>query len=420
MIRQSRNIKKRPRKKKAVIYGVKTGGKYHYIGKTNTDKSSIDDKGGMCKSDCSRQYTSSEVRKLFLKNKEIDVVLLKTVPSEEWYDEKLDEVVEKYQEHHPLLNAVWMIEGKHGYWEDRKRDGHTLQRLSESKYKRIVEYDAFGNKVKTWNSGKEVAIKIFGDYEVVENSGSKSRLYRTIRSRTINGRFKHGSYWFREGELLNHFNLVPKKLHLAILRAEERRIRTERTRKLREEGILPGQSKQMRYPVVRYNPDGTVMKTYTNTSEAAYELKTSVSTIQRLCRGVVSNGNYILEYGVKTLQSLNIKFPPVEKVRLLKPVKPVVEHVRLKTRTSVRFTVVEYNCRGRIIRKFPDVEQASKFHGMPVSVVRRICGDDRRLASNNLSCDEAETVSRYIKHPRLDKKDHPDLRYGERVRNMIG
>lgn len=123
--------------KKAIIYGVKTGDRYHYIGKRYDCR---DADGNMRKSDAVYQYVNPKIRNIF-ENQEVVVEPLEIVSEKLWYDAKLAEVVQKYGEKHPLLNSQWMLEGKRGYWQDKQRDANTLKRLSESKYIKIVEYD---------------------------------------------------------------------------------------------------------------------------------------------------------------------------------------------------------------------------------------------------------------------------------------
>lgn len=203
--------------KKAVIYGIKIDDDIHYIGKRIN---ALNKKGNINKSQATYQYNNSKIRDIFTSNPDVNVVPLKVVNEDEWYDEKLQEVLDKHKDKHPLLNAQWMLEGKRGFWEGKERDAHTLQRLSESKFKRVVQYDSEGNLVKVWKSGKDAAIHVFKDYVVI-NGGGDTKLYTVLGATTLKGRCKLNSYWFKEQELIKFFGLLPKKLNLAILYAEE-------------------------------------------------------------------------------------------------------------------------------------------------------------------------------------------------------
>jgi hypothetical protein len=85
-----------------------------------------------------------------------------------------------------------------------------------------------------------------------------------------------------------------------------------------------------------------------NIYEAAYMLKTSTATIQRLCRGIVKNNNYILKYGAK---------------------------IRLCTRTKSTVELLE---KGKVIKTFVDVTEASTYFNIKESLVRRLCKNGGR------------------------------------------
>ena len=50
-------------------------------------------------------------------------------------------------------------------------------------------------------------------------------------------------------------------------------------------------------------------KKFKNIFEAGYELKLSPSMVGRICRGVVAPKNYILKYGEKELQAMEVQKP---------------------------------------------------------------------------------------------------------------
>ena len=122
----------------AIIYGIKIGDKYQYIGKK---KNCHHPDGNLRKSDVGYQYVNSKIKTVFDDNQDAVVEPILIVPEDQWYDEKLKEVVSKHHDKHPLLNSKWMLEGKHGYWEGKTRDEYTINRLAESKHIKIVEYD---------------------------------------------------------------------------------------------------------------------------------------------------------------------------------------------------------------------------------------------------------------------------------------
>jgi hypothetical protein len=105
-----------------------------------------------------------------------------------------------------------MKDGKRSYWEGKKKDEHTLNRLSESKFKKVYAYDANGDLTNIYLSIKEAAITIFKDYRVVNGSGC-SKIYSVLCKCILKNRFKHNHYWFKEKELLDIFNGIPLKLN---------------------------------------------------------------------------------------------------------------------------------------------------------------------------------------------------------------
>lgn len=376
-------------KKKTIIYGVKVNDRIHYIGKRIN---AVNARGKINKSEAVYQYSNPKIRNVFTSNSDVNVVPLKVVDELEWYDEKLMEVLNMHKDNHPLLNAQWMLEGKHGFWEDKKRDAHTLQRLSESKFQKIIQYDCEGNLVKIWKSGKDAAIQVFKDYRII-NGGGVSKIYRLVTNTTLKGRFKHDSYWFKEAELLKYFGLLPKKLNLVILYAEERKRRkiaiephckscgetnpenfypNNKSRcktcigKKRNDRVLAGKKRKC---VVWYNQDGSVKETYVNVIHAAYELKTSISTIKRLCQNTTDkNPDYILRYGEKIVQPENIEYPAYKIKRLKRPVCNKSTYVNTRTRT----TIIYYD-EVRILKVFDNVYDAADYFKVKTKRIRDIC-----------------------------------------------
>lgn len=354
--------------KNIYIYGIKTGDKFHYIGKTNNK---LNTNGNINRSDMSMLYLYDKFRNIFNNNEKVEIVPIKT-SDDQWYDQKLKEVVEKYSQNHPLINSQWMLDGKHGYWSDKKRDDNTLKRLSESKYIRIVEYDINGNLIKIWDSCKDVGINVFKDYKVV-NGSSDSRIYRVIDSAKVQTRLAHGSYWFRESELMKEFGLIPKRIKISAI-AEAQKLRKIESRKKSKTPEFIS-----KYSVIHYNPDMTIKTTYKCSEEAAYMLRKGLNTIRKICRGIIhaNNENYILRYGEKSLQPQDFKYPeytiePVEPTPKIKEVK-VKEPKLPKPKTRTNMTVVEFDDNNNIIRRFDSYKEASEFYGYTPARIRQIC-----------------------------------------------
>ena len=280
-----------------MIYAVKSDDKFKYIGKTNKRLNTKDKKIRV-----QAQYKNKPLRDLFLNYENVSVEQIILVPESKWYPEKLREI--KEHNNHPLLNAEWMIECKRGYWDGKKRDANTLQMLSESKYKKFVEYDKDGKIKKIWNSGKEAAIKIFKDYHVI-NGGGISKLYRITENQSIKSRFAHNSYWFKVEELIHHFNGVPNKLHIQnIIKKHEENKRYKRKLSCSE------RTKTSRYTINCYNRKSGELTVYQNAQEATFKLKTYPQLINRLCTGKARPArDFIFKYGEKKLQDININYP---------------------------------------------------------------------------------------------------------------
>lgn len=283
-------------KQEPIIYGVRTGDTYHYIGKTSRKKVNVDD--SINKSDIQAIYHRGKLKDFAVGNDDISIVEIKSSSKTEWYDEKLGEVVKKHGEKHPLLNSQWMLDGQRGYWGGKTRDANTIEQLSKSKYKKIVQYDKDGNLFKQWNSIKEVATTVFGDYKVVRGSGT-SILYSALDSLTITSRFRKDSYWFREEELKSFFNCIPKRINIKLIAENQRKAKSLSIRNKRRENLT---RLTTRYTVIQFNPDMTIKSTFDNVSHAAHELKISEKTVERYCRGVIKNTIHILKYGEKKTQ----------------------------------------------------------------------------------------------------------------------
>lgn len=280
-------------KNNITIYGVKNNDSYHYIGKTGKN---INEDGTKNKSKVTRQYSNDEVKHI-LKDNNVVVVPLETVNNKNWYRKKLIKVVEKYKEGNPLLNASWMLNGNRGYWQGLKRDENTLKRLSESKFKEVMEFDKDGNLKNIWKSAKEPAIKVFNDYRIV-NGSANTKLYSILGSNTLKSKFALGSYWLYKNEIKDEYlDPITLKLNIQKILEYEKNKRKEWRKRL----IV---TEMKIYTVNQYDDNGEIIKTYLNVNEAANNLHTSKTTIKRICRNMVKKPKFKLKYGEKIKQKI--------------------------------------------------------------------------------------------------------------------
>lgn len=384
-------------KKNAVIYGLTVGETIHYIGKTIK----VQDDGHINNSDISLQYRVPKLRAVF-KDNDVTVVPIKNVPLNDWYDDKLGEVIEKHKDDQPLLNAQWMKEGKRGYWSGthgsyeeggywsgKTRDAHTIQRLCESKFKLIAQYDSEGDLQKIWGSGKEIAKKIFNDYKVI-NGSAKSIIYGITKATTIKGHFRLSSYWFRYDDLMKKYNTIPSKINIPKIRAEEQKISRQQRKKSEANYI-----NKRRYTILHFKNDVQIAK-YDNIFHAGYNLRISSATVRKICAGNYKKFNplYDLRYGEKELQRIDLKKTyPRYKVKLMKKpkkIKPPFQHTRTKYS-------VEHVIDGVVVQSFKDTNDAAIKLGLPERKIRTLCTG--RQAVN------------------VD--DYPSIRYGKKITKIL-
>lgn len=249
---------------------------------------------------------------------------------------------------------------RQGYWKNKKRDSNTLRRLSESKYVKVIEYNKFGNYIKSWDSIKDVAEFVFNDYRIV-NGGSKSIAYRMLKSTTIKGRFRMGSYWFRELELLNKFGKIPIRLNIDKLKEEELYKRRFSYKK-----SLKPRTHSKKYSVLHYNEDGKLIAKYNSSKHAAFKLNTTPRTIERICTGKIKNSVYNLKYGEKSLQPIDESYPNYE-------IKPILKLRKEYQKTRTRYQVIQYDESGNQLRIFKNTTHCSKILKISESQIRSLC-----------------------------------------------
>lgn len=249
---------------------------------------------------------------------------------------------------------------RQGYWKNKRRDSHTLRRLSESKYVKVIQYNKFGDLVKIWNSIKDVAEQVFKDYRII-NGGSQSIVYDLLNYRTLENRFKNGHYWFKEIELLNKFKKIPAKLNIVSLKQEE-----IHKRKLAYKKSSKSRTHMKKYCVLHYSEDGKLIAKYNSSKHAAYKLKTTQKTIERICTGKTKNPVYNLKYGEKTLQPINESYPKYE-------IKPIIKPRKEYQKTRTRYQIIQYDYLGNQIRVFKDTMHCSKILKISESQIRLLC-----------------------------------------------
>ncbi|MFW6246722.1 MAG: NUMOD1 domain-containing DNA-binding protein [bacterium] len=273
-----------------------------------------------------------------------------------------------------------------GYWKDKKRDANTIKKLSESKFIKIAQYDASGKLIKIWNSAKEIAIKIFDDYEIVDG-GSKSQIYSILKCKIIDNKFHFNSYWFKVSELKKKYNEIPPKLDIDKIRNDERRIRGKANK-----GVLRKKTHIKKYSVLHYDYNGKLINKYRSSKHAAYELKITQKVVERICNGRTKNPVYNLKYGAKTIQPVEETYPDYEIVKPIKPAK-----IRAKTRT--KYTVIQLDEFGNKMCVYDSVEDAANKLKIKEAIVRKLC-----LNKKNFFIYEGKKIS---------------LKYGEKIQKTL-
>ena len=246
------------------------------------------------------------------------------------------------------------------YWKGKKKDQHTVDSLAESKYIPILEYSKDGDFVRVWESVKEAAISVFKDY-VVTNGSAYSKLYYVLKSRTMKGRFRHGSYWFKQDDMMKYFNCVPKRINIDAFKEKEKEDKViSRNNKPRRV-----QLEKRQYTVIQYNPDMTVKEKYDNINEAAFVLKIHPKTAQRICLGICKKASIILRYGEKLMQPTNVSY-----TYEIEPTPKIMKE-RKYIRTCTRKNVLYFQYGVEVLR-FNDVAQAGEYFNLLPSVIRTI------------------------------------------------
>lgn len=267
------------------IYGIKRNDEYYYIGKLSNVYSN---KPTICKSRARVKYFNSNIRNLFSNNSDVEVVIIKNV-DDDWFDEKLLEIRTKYSEKHPLINTQWMLDGKRGYWSGKTRDKHTIKRLTESKFKRVVQYDSNGRLIRIYESQREVVEYL---------NCSKSKLSGILNSKLLKTKFRNNAYWFDENNLNKLYCNLPSELDL-----NDEKINL--SRKNQPSRLGSKQNYSSRFTIKYFDCDNNLIKTFENADIAGDFFGLTTHYIRNICSGRLQNSNINLKYGEKIRQRVN-------------------------------------------------------------------------------------------------------------------
>ena len=270
------------------IFGLQVDDDLIYIGKTHVGNTN----GDLVKSNLQTCYANKKVNKLMVGNKDVNVIELKNSTVKNWYKDRNHEAHFKFINGEiKLLNDTWVLEGKRCYWDGKVKDRHTIDRMSESKHIKIVQYDINGNIIKIWSSGKEIGIKLIKDYKVTNGSG-KTKIYLIVCRKTISKRFYLGSYWFKESELKKNFDSIPKKINIpAIIKYQK--VENKKNRK-----YVPANFTSI-YSIDRLSPRGKIMNSYPSAEIVAEKFNCSAGSLRRACKNGDKYAGHYWKYGDK-------------------------------------------------------------------------------------------------------------------------
>lgn len=238
---------------------MKNDGNVIYVGKTENGKPTK-----LTKSNVSYGYSNkSKIHNV--KYDELEIV--QTLDNNEnWFNVKLN-YIQKFKDDNKLLNANYLINNKKvnekiegGWWRGKIKDKHTINRLSESKFKEIVSYNEKGENPIIYNSIKQAAIEVFGDYKVI-NGSACSKLYGLLRN-SIKNRFSNNRYWYYKDEIIEKHGGIINKI------------------------IVP-----RKMVVYEYNSHKKLMNVYFDFSEVALKHNVSPTGIKLNCLKNVNNLN---------------------------------------------------------------------------------------------------------------------------------
>lgn len=276
------------------IYGLKVNGDLIYIGKTH-----VGDKNGNLKVNKIQSLNMNPKIKKLINDSDNDVSIaeLKPTTMKKWYKDRNNEAHFKFVNGEiKLVNDPWILEGKNGYWQDKQRDENTLKQLSESKFKKIAQYDKNGNLIKIWDSGKHIGEQFFNDYKL-KNGSASSLIYYIVSRTMMKNRLHDGFYWFKESELLENFNQIPKKLNIRKILKVDKQIRdNNRNKTISNNKYIYHKV----YSIIKISKKtNKPLFTYKTAEDAAKKYSTNADSIRRACRTGNEYLGYYWQYGEK-------------------------------------------------------------------------------------------------------------------------
>lgn len=269
------------KKKTAKIYAYKYDDKVIYVGKTIK----TNEEGVIIKPQLHLPYYNPKFKMIVKDYNKVTIEILDEAPIDKWFEPKFQKIVEKHNKGDKLLNAQHLLDGKRGYWEGtggywigKKRDQNTIDRMIESKFKSLLQYDVDGNFVKEWKSIKQAAIEVFNDYELI-NGSAKSSLYYILGSKNIKKRFRHNSYWIKKSEFKT--TKIPIKISIDKILESQKidRKYKNRTKKQIERAI-----QILSKPIYQIDVNGKVIKQFKSAKIAGEQLGICSSAIGLCCR----------------------------------------------------------------------------------------------------------------------------------------
>lgn len=262
-----------------------------------------------------------------------------------------------------------MKEGKRGYWIGKKKDKHTINRLSESKHKKILQYDLDGNLVKIWDSAKDAAKKIFKDYKVI-NGSAESKIYSLLQNKTINKKQGKGSYWFKITDIMTRYGELPIKISISQLYDEKKIIKRKAYSRKKE-------THRTMYSIIQYNENNDIINTFKNVADAVENLNMSTTSIKDISSGRRKNKKLILKYGEKSLQPIMTN-DGQNMINYSSHSDIVDNNKNSLVNMVIQYMVIQYNENGEILNIFNNTQIAAEKLNMDVSGIRKYCRGERK------------------------------------------
>jgi hypothetical protein len=158
-------------------------------------------------------------------------------------------------------------------------------------------------------------------------------------------------------------------LNIEAIRAAEKRRRSEMLSERNLEYIT-------RYTVERLDDSGEVVETYDNIRHCGYELRIPSDYVSRICRGTRTNNNYVLRYGKKKRQHVDVSYPRYKsRIKPEKKIKKSYKH-------TITRTTIEHLKNQEVIATYFGVNEASEVLGLKPQVIRRICTTGYKIKKN--------------------------------------